>query len=141
MRKHTLFVTEFLKNYGTKELVDLWNSKDIRKEWESIYIINPSKPKKRCTCYILFCMDKREIIKQKYPYYPPARITSILAEQWRKHKQDTDDVYKYYKEKDKRQAFYLNNEIKLREKYPTLSDEEINVLIAKMYEKYCIKER
>lgn len=135
MRRHTTFVTSFIKNHGTKDLLAKWNSKEVRSEWNKIYVTNPTKKKRRCSSYIMFCIDKREGLKEAHPHYLPSQITSILAKRWRQHKTNNDEIYLYYVELNKKQVFTDNALPILREKYPTLSNEDMDILASKMYEK------
>lgn len=131
MNQYTAFVTNFIKSHGTPEMLLLWKSSTTRKE----------QCKKRCCCYILFCIDKRQHFKTLYPHYKPSQITALLAQEWRKHKELRDEVYEFYKSEDRKQVFKLKNKVNLINKYPKLSTEDIDIIIAKMYEKYCLKEK
>ena len=134
MKRHNAHVVAFLKKFGTQELIDAWNSKANQDKWGSIRMSNPDKAKRRCTCYILFCLDKRPQLKEKFPYYTTARITSLLAEEWRSHKEANDDVYKHYKRMDAKQVFFSEHKPELEQKYPQLGSEEIHTLLVKMYD-------
>lgn len=135
MKRHNAYVIAFLKKSGHQELIDAWNSEDNQVKWGAIRMSNPNKPKRRCTCYILFCLAKRQALKEQFPYYSTARITSLLAKEWREHKEADDDVYKHYKNMDAKQVFFSEHEPSLQKKYPQLSSEEITTLLNKMYEK------
>lgn len=133
MRKHTCFVTSFLKENGTQDLLDKWLSSDTQEKWRKIYVMKPSQKKKRCTCYILFCIDKRESVKSLNTTKSPSEITSILATKWKSHKNAKDETYHYYKNLYRKQVFYDQARQKLADKYYHLPVEEINILIEKMY--------
>lgn len=134
-KKYTSFITAFLRNNGSRELVDKWLSAEVQEKWLKMYATNSNQKKKRCSCYILFCLDKREGLKTAKPKKSPAEITSILAAQWRKHKEANDETYRYYKKMDHKRAFCEKTKTKLYTKYPDLSEEELAVLVEKMYAK------
>lgn len=134
-KKHTSFITAFLKANGSQELVDKWLSSDVQEKWNKMYVTKGEK--KRCTCYILFCLDKREGLKTLHPEKSPAEITSLLASNWRQHKEKDDEVYQYYKKLDHRQVFCKQAREKISEKYSHLPGEEIDVLVEMMYSKAC----
>lgn len=134
-KKHTSFITAFLKENCSREIVDKWLSSEVQEEWNKMYITKVDQKKKRCTCYILFCLDKREGLKTMNPEKSPMEITSILASQWRKHKETNDETYQYYKRLDHKQVFCERARNKVSSKYSHLPEEEINVLVEKMYAK------
>ena len=131
-KRYTSFVTSFLKkNNAPRELVDTWLSSRVQEEWRKLYIT--TAPKKRCTSYILYCLDKRRHVTSLHPKKSPSQITSMLASQWRQHKQADDDVYRYYRSMDTKQVFCTKMTSKMRLKYPGMDDEEIAVLVEKMF--------
>lgn len=131
-KRYTSFVTTFLREHNApKELLDAWLSEGVREKWNKLYIT--TAPKKRCTSYILFCIDKRQQIKSVNPQKSPSQITSLLATRWREHKEANDDVYKYYKNLDAKQVFCKKTSVKMTAKYPNMDKEEIAVLVEKMY--------
>lgn len=134
MKRHNLHVINFLKKHSSNHLLEEWNSEENQLKFRSIRSYNPDK-KRRCTCYILYCLDKRDELKKQYPFYTNSQITSILAKNWRDHKNNNDDIYNYYKEKDKKQLFFTEQDSSLAIKYPHLSKEELNSIIEKMYKK------
>lgn len=135
MKKHTAFVTAFLKDAGHPELVDLWNSVPVRTEWLKLRFVKENAPKRRKTSYLLFCSDFRPAIVAENPYDSATRIVSRLAEKWRSHKDANDDVYQKYKTLYAKQKFFDLKRGALALKYPHLTDVDLNALIEKIYEK------
>lgn len=131
-KRYTSFVTAFLKEHNApRELLDAWRSEQTQDRWNRLYIT--TAPKKRCTSYILYCMDKRRHMISTNPGKTPAEITSMLAANWREHKGADDEVYRYYTDMDAKQVFCKRATAKMTAKYPTMDSEEISVLVEKMY--------
>lgn len=136
MKKYTSFVIKFLKSYETQcpEIVNDWCSNDIQKSFSKLRH-EREKGKKRCTCYILFCLKRRPELKEQYSYISNKEITSMLAKEWREHRDNKDDVYIQFKKEDEKQVFFNKHRTEICEKYPHLSDTEINIALQKMYHK------
>ena len=131
-KRYTSFVTAFLKENGApRSLIAAWLSAPVQDKWKKLYIT--TAPKKRCTSYILYCLDKRQHLKSLHPKKSPSEITSMLAAQWRDHKKADDEVYKFYRNMDAKQVFCTKATLKMSNKYPHMDAEEITILVEKMY--------
>ena len=132
MRRQNKFIETFLRSNAPPEVLRLWLSTEVQQQWSRLYSITP-KEKRRCTCFIMFCQAKRSQVKQQHPELLPAKITSLLGEMWRNHKEANDEVYKFYVEKDRKQVFFSKHRPALREKYPDIVEEDVEILLTKMY--------
>lgn len=135
MKKHNAFVIQFLKDVGHPELIDLWCSNFNQEQFQKIRFLKENREKKRCTCYILFCIDRRPELQEQFPYFPTTRITSMLAEEWRQHRDNDNEIYRKYKTIDEKQVFLKKHKNEIRQKYPQFKANEINVVLEKMFEK------
>lgn len=116
-----------------------WCSTGNQERFSKLRYVNEKKEKRRCTCYILFCLERRPELKEEHPYLPNTKITSMLADEWREHRDKNDEVYMKFKRADDRQVFFKKHKTEICEKYPHLSDEEVDMALQKMYEKYTQK--
>jgi len=60
----------------------------------------------------------------------------MLGNEWREHRDKNDEVYMAFKRADDRQIFFKKHKMEICEKYPHLSDKDVNMALEKMYEKY-----
>lgn len=141
MKKHNAFIIKFLKDYEEQcpGIVNAWCSNDNQEQFRKLRYVNENKEKRRCTCYILFCLKRRPELKEQHPYFPNTKITSMLADEWREHRDNKDEVYMEFKRADDRQVFFKKHKMEICEKYPHLSDKEVDMALEKMYEKYTEK--
>jgi hypothetical protein len=141
MKKHNVFIIKFLKNYEEQcpGIINDWCSIDNQEQFHKLRHMNNNREKRRCTCYILFCLKRRPELKEQHPYLPNTKITSMLANEWREHRDKKDDVYMQFKEADRKQVFLKTYKNEICERYPHLSDHEVNTTLDKMYEKYTKK--
>lgn len=67
------------------------------KEREEVEVNLPSikKEPKRKTAYRIYCDENRELVKKQYPDLKPNKITSLLAEEWKKVKLDAEQFQIY----------------------------------------------
>lgn len=101
MKKHNTFVIQFLKKHGNSEMVDLWCSVENQQQFQKIRQVKEGK-KRRCTCYILFCIQRRQELQKEFPHYPNTHITSLLAKEWRQHRDSKDEIYFHFINEDKK---------------------------------------
>lgn len=155
MKRQSLFVVKFLKQYEhvCPGITDSWYSKDVQKKFSSF------KSKKCCahecvsedesatqkpTCFILFCIDRRKELQLQNPHVPNKQITSMLAKEWREHKQlaqenktfNEDNVYNKYKARYEKIVFFDKHKNMVKEKYPELDDQEVEMALENLYMKY-----
>jgi hypothetical protein len=154
MKKHSAFVVKFLKQYEHKcpGITDSWYAKDVQEKFNSF------KSKKCCahectpsdgsstqkpTCFILFCIDRRKELQEQNPHVPNKQITSMLAKEWKEHKrlaqEDTtsnDNIYNKYKKRYEKMVFFDKHKNTVKEKYPELDDQELEMTLEKLYIKY-----
>jgi hypothetical protein len=137
MKKHSMFVIRFLKNYEEKypDIIKDWCSNENQEQFMKIRSQSDKSEKRRCTCYILFCLRRRKELKEQYPHLPNTKITSMLAEEWRIHRDNKDDVYLEFKKEDNKQVFFKKHRLEICEKYPHLSDKEVDLTVEKMFGK------
>lgn len=140
MKKHNAFVVSFLKNHGNQDMIDAWNATDNQEKWLKLRFRDPNGKKRRSTCYILYCMDYRKILSEKYPFYPNSRITAMLGTEWKQHKKDNDEVYQKYVEQDRKQVFFEDHRPDVERRYPHLTQEALIALLEKMYKKFISPE-
>ena len=57
----------------------------------------------------------------------------IFAEE---HRDNNDEVYMEFKRADDKQVFFKKHKTEICEKHPHLSDNEVDMILEKMYEKY-----
>lgn len=133
MKKHNAFIIQFLKTNGHPELIPVWCSNENQEKFNKLRVLNEQSEKRRCSCYILYCIDRRPELKKEYPCYPNTQITALLAKEWRDHRDKQDEVYKKYKLKDKKQVFLKSHWEGIKLKYPNLSENEITKLLDKMF--------
>ena len=138
MKKHNAFIIKFLKEYEEQcpGIVKAWCSTDNQERFSKLRYVNENKEKRRCTCYILFCLERRPKLKQENPHLPNTKITSMLADEWREHRDNNDEVYMEFKRADDKQVFFKKHKTEICEKHPHLSDNEVDMILEKMYEKY-----
>jgi len=164
MKKQSLFVAKFLKQYENTcpGITDSWYVNDVQEKFNSF------KSRKCCThecvseggshvqkptCFILFCMDRRKELQEQNPHVPNKQITSMLAKEWRDHKQlallapsaqeDTtlnDNIYNKYKDLYQKKQFFDKHKNVVKDKYPELNEPELEVALEKLYVKYTIKK-
>jgi len=139
MKKHNTFVIQWFKKIGHPELIDLWCSKENQTEFLKLRVPNSSE-KRRCTCYILFCIDRRPILQTENPYLPNTRITALLATEWREHRDNNDTIYKKYKLLDTKQVFMKKHETEIQQNYPHLTEENVNLVLEKMFDRVHLRE-
>lgn len=135
MKKHNAFVIQFLKDVGHPELIDIWCSNFNQEQFRKIRFLKENREKKRCTCYILFCIDRRSELQKQFPYLPNTRITALLAEEWRQHRDENDDVYQKYRTVDEKQVFFKKHKNEIGERYPRFTSNEVSIVLEKMFEK------
>lgn len=158
MKRQSLFVVKFLKQYEQTcpGITDSWYSKDVQEKFNSF------KSKKCCThecvsedgsatqkptCFILFCIDKRKELQEQNPHVPNKQITSMLAKEWREHKQlaqenktsNVDNVYNRYKTCYEKIIFFDKHKNMVKEKFPDLDDQEVEMALENLYMKYTKK--
>jgi hypothetical protein len=80
-------------------------------------------------------LRRRKELKEQYPHLPNTKITSMLAEEWRIHRDNKDDVYLEFKKEDNKQVFFKKHRLEICEKYPHLSDKEVDLTVEKMFGK------
>jgi len=102
-----------------------------------------SSSAQKCTCFILFCVDRRKELQLQHPHVPNKQITSMLAKEWQAHKQiaqenptSNDNVYKNYKNRYEKMVFFDKHKNTVKEKYPELDDQELEMTLEKLYIKY-----
>lgn len=136
MKKHNTFVLKFLKKYEKQcpDIVKDWCSIHNQENFNKLRSTNKQE-KRRSTCYILFCIQRRPELQNQYPNLPNTQITSMMASEWREHRDAHDEVYLKYKNIDDKQVFFKTHKPELNEKYPHLSNDEINLALDKMYVK------
>ena len=155
MKKQSLFVVKFLKQYEhiCPGITDSWYSKDVQEKFNSF------KSKKCCahecvsedrlatqkpTCFILFCIDRRKELQEQNPHVPNKQITSMLAKEWREYKRlaqenktfNEDNVYNKYKTHYEKIIFFDKHKNMVKEKYPELDDQEVELALENLYMKY-----
>lgn len=135
LSKHNAFVIQFLKSVGHPELIDIWCSNSNQEEFLKIRFLKENREKRRCTCYILFCLDRRPELQEQFPYFPNTRITSLLAEEWRQHRDLNDNIFKKYKKYDAKQVFFQKHKNELCEKYPHFTSNEISKVLDRMFDR------
>jgi len=137
MKRHSSFVVKFLQKYEPQcpGIVQAWCSNTNQEKFNLLRQYDETKPKRRATCYILFCIDRRPELQEEHPYMPNKQITSMLATEWRIHRDNKDATYLRYKEQDAKQVFFEKNKHILTTNYPTLSEEEIQLTLDKTYQK------
>lgn len=138
MRRHNAFIIKFLKDYEAQcpTILDDWCSKDIQDQFQKIRYLKENRKKRRCSSYILFCIQKRPELRALNPYLPNTRITSMIAKEWREHRDNNDEVYLEFKRADDRQVFLAKHRIEISDRYPHLSERDVNLTLEKMYERY-----
>jgi hypothetical protein len=60
----------------------------------------------------------------------------MLAEEWREHRNKKDEIYMEFKNADNKQVFFKKHKLEICERYPRLSEKEVNTTLEKMYSKY-----
>ena len=99
------------------------------------------------TCFILFCIDRRKELQEQNPHVPNKQITSMMAKEWREHKQlaqenktsNVDNVYNRYKTRYEKINFFDKHKNTVKEKYPDLDDQEVEMALENLYMK-CTKK-
>jgi hypothetical protein len=136
MKRYTSFVIKFLKNYEAQcpNIVNAWCSNETQALFNKLRH-EREKGKKRCTCYILFCLKRRPELKEQYSYISNKEITSMIAKEWREHRDKKDDVYMQFKKEDEKQVFFNKHRMEICDKYPHLTNTEINIALQKMYDR------
>jgi hypothetical protein len=153
MKRHNAFVVKFLKQYEQvcPGIIDSWYAKDIQEKFNSF------KSKKCCahecistdgvyaqkpTSFILYCMDKRGELQEQNPHVPNKQITAMLAKEWKIHKQlaqeatvSSDNIYNKYKQRYEKTKFFDKHRDTVKEKYPELNEQEIEMTLDKLYMK------
>ena len=91
------FITDFLSEHGSEELVEMWNEEDNMKAFTALLvkaanavkrssdkkIKDPNKPKGKKSAYIIFCTKKREEAKKLLnPDAKATEVTSKLGQMW-----------------------------------------------------------
>ncbi len=91
------FITDFLSEHGSEELVEMWNEEDNMKAFTALLvkaanavkrssdkkIKDPLKPKGKKSAYIIFCTKKREEAKKLLnPDAKATEVTSKLGQMW-----------------------------------------------------------
>jgi len=165
MKRQSLFVVKFLKQYEQicPGITDSWYSKDVQEKFNSF------KSKKCCahecvsedgsanpfgvgrcaatqkpTCFILFCIDRRKELQLQNPHVPNKQITSMMAKEWREHKQiaqenktsNEDNIYNKYKVRYEKIIFFDKHKNMVKEKYPELNEQEVEMALENLYMKY-----
>jgi hypothetical protein len=138
MKKHSAFVIKFLKEYEQQcpGIVNAWCSNENQGRFRKLRHVKENRDKRRCTCYILFCLKRRPELKEEHSYLPNTKITSMLAAEWRHHRDNKDDVYLEFKKADDKQVFFNKHKMEICEKYPQLTHEEVEITLEKMYQRY-----
>jgi len=96
------------------------------------------------TCFILFCIDRRKELQLQNPHVPNKQITSMLAKEWREHKQiaqenktsNEDNIYNKYKARYEKIIFFDKHKNMVKEKYPELDEQEVEMALENLYMKY-----
>jgi len=136
MRKHNTYIIKFLNRTGHPELIEEWCSNENQEQFQRIRYDYIHREKRRCSSFFLFCRDRRPELRKQFPYYPLTSISKLLGEEWRKHRDDKDEIYENYKTEDMRQVFYKKHLQELQTKYPHFTPEETLKAVKKMFEKY-----
>jgi hypothetical protein len=105
-----------MENNKDKNLFEKWNSKKTKTELKKVFNSNKNKdenkPTKCSSSYILFCKDKRNEVKNKYPDLSAKQIVGKLAELWKELKaSDSKDIKKYQDLYIKDKERYLSEKI------------------------------
>lgn len=138
MKKQSLFIINFLRQYEEQcpGIVEAWCSVDVQNQFNAFRNRNLEAPKRRMTCYILYCMDQRKLFQKQNPHLPNKYITSMLAREWRIHRDANDDIYKFYKDLDTRLKFFNENRSVINKQYPILSPAQVEIILEKLFVKY-----
>jgi hypothetical protein len=138
MKKQNLFIIKFLRQYEEQcpGIVEAWCSVDVQNQFNLLRNRNPETPKRRMTCYLLYCMDQRKHLQKQNPYLPNKNITSMLAREWRAHRDANDGIYLFYKNLDARLKFFNDNRSVINKQYPELSPYEVEIILEKLFVKY-----
>lgn len=152
MKKQSLFVEKFLKQYQQicPGIVDSWYAPAVQEKFNSFkskkcctHECVSSSSAQKCTCFILFCVDRRKELQLQHPHVPNKQITSMLAKEWQAHKQiaqenptSNDNVYKNYKNRYEKMVFFDKHKDVVKNSYPELSDQELELALEKLYTKY-----
>ena len=95
------FVLDFIESNKDKNLRELWNSKKIQKEFNTVVnkkYKDKNKPKKCKSCYIYFCDYNRKIIEQKYPNIKNKELMTQIGLEWKEVKANRKDELKKYED-------------------------------------------
>lgn len=155
MKKQSLFVVKFLKQYEhtCPGITDSWYSKDVQEKFNSFKsrkccthecVSEDGSATQKPTCFILFCIDRRKELQEQNPHVPNKQITSMLAKEWREHKQlaqenktfNEDNVYNIYKARYQKIFFFGKHKNMVKEKYPELDEQEVEMALENLYMKY-----
>lgn len=96
------YITKFIKDNGSSELLKLWKSKDTQKDFKNSLNIkkekkkkDPSLPKNGKSAYMFFCIDKRDDVVEQNPGFKPPQILAKLGKEWNLIKGDESKISKY----------------------------------------------
>jgi len=95
------FVLDFIESNKDKDLRQLWNTKKIQKEFNTVVnkkYKDKNKPKKCKSCYIYFCEDYRKIIEEKYPNISNKELMTQIGLEWTEVKTNRKDELKKYED-------------------------------------------
>jgi hypothetical protein len=93
------FIENFLKKYGSEELIDEWKDTNNQTKFKGIFTStkgkkskkDPKLPKKNKSSYLFFFAANRQSIKEKYPDIEPKDIMSKIGVLWKQCKEDGKD--------------------------------------------------
>lgn len=163
MKKQSLFVVKFLKQYENlcPGITDSWYDKDVQQKFNSfkskkccthecVQVDQPSAHKP--TCFIMYCIDRRKELQEQNPHVPNKQITSMLAKEWTESKraaqEDTaegdttsnENTYNKYKKRYEKMVFFDKHKNVVKERYPELDEQELEMTLEKLYIKYTQKK-
>lgn len=96
------YVSNFMDNVAEKYNIDKTQLEEMWKETQKKKLVkkttkrerNANKKKRPPSAYILFCSDRRPIIKEKNPTASTTEITRLLGQEWTNADDDTKKQYK-----------------------------------------------
>lgn len=170
MKKQSLFVANFLKQYKhiCPGITESWYAKDVQEKFNSYKskkccthqcVPEEGSSPQKCTCFILFCMDRRKQLQEENPHVPNKQITSMLAKEWRDYKRlaqediakgeategtgecgENKNIYNTYKNRYQKMVFFDKHKNVVKERYPELDEQELELALEKLYIKYTNKK-
>lgn len=99
------YITKFIKDNGSGELLKLWKSKEIQKDFKKSISENKGKtgkkkkaegqPKNSKSAYMFFCQDKRSEIIERHEGIKPPQVLAALGKEWNLIKGDQSRISQY----------------------------------------------